>query len=61
MVQACYCIQKGKLHLLVGQGVLEEEVLHTGGRGRWTKTRWRERRSVVRDIYVEKDEAQGEG
>ena len=32
MVQACYCIQKGKLHLLVGQGVLEEEVLHTGGR-----------------------------
>ena len=32
MVQACYCVQKCKLHLLVGQGVLEEEVLHTGRR-----------------------------
>ena len=43
MVQACYCVQKCKLHLLVGQGVLEEEVLHTGRReGRKRKEGGRE-------------------
>ena len=31
MVQACYGIQKGKLHLLVGQGVLELKIVHTEG------------------------------